>query len=58
MTELIDFFWIIFALYIYFIASISLFFLFSTFQTLPNPPFPIGYKILKQTLFILSGFGW
>ena len=46
MTEFIDFFWIIFALYIYFIAKISFVFLFSTFQTFPKPPFPIGYNTL------------
>lgn len=53
MTEFIDFFWIILALYISFIARTYAFFLDYTFQTFPKPPLPIGYNILKKDLHIL-----
>lgn len=35
-------------------AYIFLFFLISTFHTLPNPPFPITYKNLKLFLPTIS----
>ena len=47
MTDCTDFFEMILAFAISFIASYSLSFLPSIRQTLPNPPLPIAYSILK-----------
>lgn len=54
MTDYTDFFDMILALAISFIANYSLSFLLSTLQTLPKPPLPIAYNIVKLDLLILG----